>query len=209
MTLLTLLFLSWYTANQQWEVLRFAQKTTQNFYERTEPVEYPKIVGEDSHYNPVKIRYISESLERDADCIAKMVYHEARGTLFTVEGDENNRNVFLLSDIDGFRAHFSVVLERVESNMFPQDVCGVVFQDGQFSSSLNNKKQKYNDEILTKLKEQALIHLLYGYRLDETDSALFFDSNKKTKRKIDYNRTYYKVKTKEIAGHSFYKLEQK
>jgi spore germination cell wall hydrolase CwlJ-like protein len=197
-----LLFLSWFTADQNQEV-----KTTN--LSRVEPVQHPEIVGDQLPYNPVKINYVSDDLNRDALCIAKMVYNEARGPLFSITADEENKNVFSLTDIDGFRAHFSVVLERVDSGMFPQDVCSVILQDGQFSSSLKDKKQKYNDDMLIALRDEALNHLLYGYRLDNTDSALFFDSNKKTKKKVDYNRSFYKIKTTEIAGHSFYKLEPK
>jgi N-acetylmuramoyl-L-alanine amidase len=60
---------------------------------------------------------LQDNERREFLCLALTIYHEARG----------------VRDIDGRRAVAHVVLNRSESPRFPQTVCGVVWDDGQFT----------------------------------------------------------------------------
>jgi N-acetylmuramoyl-L-alanine amidase len=55
--------------------------------------------------------------EREIQCIAQAVYHEARGEPF-----------------EGQRAVAHIVINRAAVPKFPASICGVVYQRGQFSS---------------------------------------------------------------------------
>lgn len=61
--------------------------------------------------------------KRSIDCLATNIYHEARG-----EGEA------------GMRAVAWVVVNRLKSEHFPNNICAVVFQPGQFSWTNNQKK---------------------------------------------------------------------
>jgi hypothetical protein len=159
---------------------------------------------------PKKTKYVSTSPKKDAMCLAQMIYHEARGDIFSVQADENNNEVFIVENYDSFLAHANVVMLRIEHDEFADSVCSVINERGQFSPKLKEKKVKYNQDILNSLYSMSVDFLLMDYRLDNTDSALFFQiKSPKTKKRMSYNNIYYKTKTKSILSHDFFKLEEK
>lgn len=163
-----------------------------------------------SDLEPKKTTYTSTNPKRDAMCLAQMIYHEARGDIFSVQADEKNQEVFVVESYDSFLAHANVVMLRIEHDKFADGVCSVVKEPGQFSPKLKEKKIKYNEDMLNSLYAMSVDFLLMDYRLDNTGSALFFQvKSNKTPKKINYNNVYYKVKTKSIQSHDFFKLEEK
>lgn len=159
---------------------------------------------------PKRINYISTYPKKDAMCLARMIYLEARGDIFTTQADENNSEMFVVDNYNSFLAHANVVMLRTEHEEFAGGVCSVINERGQFSPKLKDKKIKYNQDMLNSLYSMSVDFLLMGYRMDNTDSALFFQiKSPKTKKRTSYNGVYYKVKTKSISSHDFFKLEPK
>lgn len=91
------------------------------------------------------------------ECLSLVVYHESRGQI-----KEDQIGV----------AH--VVLNRVKSNRFPDDVCSVVYQRGQFSwvsdRHSNYPKEKKSWRQARRVAEQVL----EGRYADPTSGALYF-----------------------------------
>ena len=110
--------------------------------------------------------------EEPVDCLAKVIYNEAKG-----------------EDLKGQLLVAKVVMNRVEHPSFPDTVCGVVNQRGQFNSSPTSDEAAWITAYLV-LQEEFV--------LPDTD-ALHFHSG---------SRPNY-LKTKEFlfqhGGHSFYK----
>lgn len=81
-----------------------------------------------------------------ATCLALTVYFEARG-----------------EDPDAQRMVAEVVMERVNSDKYPDNVCDVVWQDGQFSWTSDGKSDKPKDTVAW-LYAQIVANetLLYG-----------------------------------------------
>lgn len=81
-----------------------------------------------------------------ATCLALTVYFEARG-----------------EEPDAQRMVAEVVMERVNSDKYPDSVCGVVWQDGQFSWTNDGKSDKPKDTVAW-LQAQIVANevLLYG-----------------------------------------------
>lgn len=75
---------------------------------------------------------------KQVHCLAETIYHEARG-----------------EPIAGQRAVGNVVLNRVQSNKFPDTICKVVYQPKQFSWVGHVKKPKENDPAFIKSKMLA------------------------------------------------------
>ena len=81
-----------------------------------------------------------------AYCLALNVYFESRG-----------------EDPDAQRMIAEVVMERVYSEDYPNDVCGVVWQEGQFSWTHDGKSDK-PEEVVEWLYAQIVANevLLFG-----------------------------------------------
>jgi spore germination cell wall hydrolase CwlJ-like protein len=130
--------------------------------------------------------------ERQLDCLAKNIYHEAGFEPF-----------------EGKVAVAQVTLNRAESGKFPSDVCGVIYQKNvffekvvcQFSWYCNNggkeqpiKSKAMYDESMAVAKKV----LLEGFRLDILKSAMYYHA--------DYvNPQWGKEKIGKIGHHIFYK----
>jgi spore germination cell wall hydrolase CwlJ-like protein len=115
-------------------------------------------------------------------CLAKNLYHEARG-----EG------------IVGMTAVANVTLNRLRSNRFPKSICSVVYQTKQFSWTASeapiSELHSYKSAV-----EIATDMLLFGNR-DITDGSLFYHS-------ISIKRPYWTRKFTKVAtvgNHVFYK----
>jgi spore germination cell wall hydrolase CwlJ-like protein len=129
--------------------------------------------------------------ERQLDCLARNIYHEAGGEPF-----------------EGKVAVAQVTMNRSASGKFPNDICGVVYQKTvvmervicQFSWYCQNggkppirSKTKYNESY-----EVAKKVLLEGFRLDSMKSAMYFHAT-------HVSPNWGKPVIGKIGGHIFYK----
>lgn len=76
--------------------------------------------------------------ERDLNCLAEAIYHEARG--------ESTR---------GQAAVAEVILNRVDSRQFASSVCGVVNQPSQFSYTIGGRKKIGNKAAYLRARDIA------------------------------------------------------
>jgi len=103
-------------------------------------------------------------------CLSSVIHHEAKG-----------------ESKEGQIAVANVVMNRVKSGKFPDTVCGVVKQRGQFSW--------YGKKPMTNKKQQLAVEVLQGKHLNNVQGALFFTNfSVKFKKKILYV----------IGNHRFY-----
>jgi spore germination cell wall hydrolase CwlJ-like protein len=129
--------------------------------------------------------------ERQLDCLAKNIYHEAASEPF-----------------EGKVAVAQVTMNRAESGKFPSDICGVVYQKNvvyekvicQFSWYCENggkpvirSREMYNESYAVAKKV-----LLENFRLDVMKDALYYHA--------DYvNPRWGKQEIGKIGRHIFYK----
>jgi len=129
--------------------------------------------------------------ERQLDCLAKNIYHEASGESF-----------------EGKVAVAQVTMNRVESGKYPADVCGVVYQKNvfmekvvcQFSWYCQNggKMPIRSNEMYQESMAVAKKVLLENFRLDILKDAMFYHA--------DYvNPNWKKEKIGKIGRHIFYR----
>jgi N-acetylmuramoyl-L-alanine amidase len=129
--------------------------------------------------------------ERQLDCLARNIYHEASGESF-----------------EGKVAVAQVTMNRAESGRFPKDVCGVVYQKNvfyekvvcQFSWYCQNggKPAIKNQAAFKESYEVAKKVLLEGFRLDILKTAMYYHA--------DYvNPGWNKEKIGKIGRHIFYR----
>ena len=128
--------------------------------------------------------------ERQLDCLAKNIYHEAASEPF-----------------EGKVAVAQVTMNRAESGKFPTDVCGVVYQKNifmekvvcQFSWYCENggKPPIRSQAMYNESYEVAKKVLLEGFRLDIMKKAMYYHA--------DYvNPKWGKPKIGKIGRHIFY-----
>lgn len=129
--------------------------------------------------------------ERQLDCLAKNIYHEAASEPF-----------------EGKVAVAQVTMNRAESGKFPSDVCGVVYQKNVFMEKVVCQFSWYceNGGRSKPIRSQALYNesyevakkvLLEGFRLDIMKTALYYHA--------DYvNPRWGKPKIGKIGNHIFY-----
>jgi spore germination cell wall hydrolase CwlJ-like protein len=129
--------------------------------------------------------------ERQLDCLAKNIYHEAASEPF-----------------EGKVAVAQVTMNRVESGKYPSDVCGVVYQKNvfmervvcQFSWYCQNggKMPIRSNEMYQESMAVAKKVLLEDFRLDLLKDAMFYHA--------DYvNPNWKKEKIGKIGRHIFYR----
>ena len=129
-------------------------------------------------------------LYRKVNCLAKNVYFEARG-----------------EPIEGQRAVINVVLNRVNHDRYPDDICAVIEQgkdrkDGrcQFSWTCGRKsKEIKNQEVWIKIRRMAYVAISDG-RIDNTRGSVFFHRIGVSPR---WSRKAIKIKN--IGSHIFYR----
>lgn len=123
--------------------------------------------------------------EKDVDCLARNIYHEAYG--------ESHQ---------GKRAVAYVTINRMLDETYPDTICEVVKQPRQFEWVSRGKwkvkdQQAYKDSIM--IAYSALIN--YSYKIDPTNGATMFHA-KRIKPKWNWRLL---VKTTSIGNHIFYK----
>ncbi|GLK65073.1 MULTISPECIES: cell wall hydrolase [Paracoccus] len=103
---------------------------------------------------------------------------------------ESNR-----SSRDGMIAVGSVVMNRVRSDKFPNSVCGVVGQKGQFARGIMTRKM--NPREMPKIKEAAR-SVMRGERHPLIGDATFFHT---AGHRFSYDNMHYVLVT---GGNAFY-----
>ena len=130
-----------------------------------------------------RLQYIE--LSKQLNCLAENIYFEARG--------ESNL---------GQMAVAWVTLNRVQDPNFPNTICEVVWEDGQFSWTHDGKSDKPTDPIAW-MDAQTTAWLVYNTQdeqFDPTDGATMFHANYvKPKWRKEYDQT------SRIDNHVFYK----
>ena len=96
---------------------------------------------------------------------------------------------------DGMRAVATVVMNRVESDQFPDTVCGVVGQKGQFAPGVLTRPMA--SKALPDVREAA-IAVLRGERQNQIENAMFFHTSGYT---FPYNNMHYVLVA---GGNAFY-----
>lgn len=109
-------------------------------------------------------------------CLTQNIYHEARG-----------------ESLEGQLAVAFVTLNRVNHPDFPKSICDVVYQDSQFSWSLN--KREYLD--IEKWNQSAWLanRILKGYYKNNVATALYYYNPRKSNPswKTKYCRNIIKI----------------
>jgi N-acetylmuramoyl-L-alanine amidase len=101
---------------------------------------------------------VVEYLDRDIECLAKVIYFEARG-----EGAL------------GMLAVGHVVMNRIRHRDYPDDVCSVVYQKNQFSWT--KTKHRIVSMTLYKKAESIAYDILTGDTKDPTRGATSFHAS--------------------------------
>ena len=97
----------------------------------------------------------SPSQRTEANCLARTIYHEARGA----------------SQLDQ-RAVGHVVMNRKESNRFPNSICSIVYQRNEFTWTKTNPSVKeWRAWERSKSLSEAILE---GSTVDPTNGATYF-----------------------------------
>lgn len=120
--------------------------------------------------------------ERDLNCMAEAIYHEARG--------ESTR---------GQAAVAEVILNRVESRQFPSSVCAVINQPSQFSYTIGGKKRIGNKAAYLRARDIAR-NALAGAPRVLTGGATYFHT---PAVRPSWSRRFQR--TVQIGQHIFYR----
>lgn len=126
----------------------------------------------------LKWPYKKPYTRHDIDCLAKNLYHEARGEPF-----------------EGIIAVGYTVVNRVNSKRWPGSVCEVVYQSRQFSWT--HQKPKEPKDL--KYFESVAEYILAGIPKDSSQGALFYHSIRVKPKWAKHFR-----KTVTIGNHQFY-----
>ena len=128
-------------------------------------------------------------LEREIECLARNIYHEAGSEPF-----------------EGKVAVAQVTVNRAEDDRYPDTICNVVHQKTsianrivcQFSWVCNKRNSKINSENYEEAREVAELVLLEGMRLAKLKDALYFHAT-------HVNPKWGKIKVARIGNHIFYR----
>lgn len=133
----------------------------------------------------------AEVRDRQLDCLAKNIYHEAKGEPF-----------------EGKVAVAQVTINRAASGQFPSDICKVVYQKNVVYEKVLCQFSWYCDQAaIAKPKNTAAYKecqivarqvLLEEFRLPSLNKALYFHAT-------HINPGWNKEKVATIGGHVFYK----
>lgn len=116
-------------------------------------------------------------------CLVQAIYFEARN-----------------QSLEGQLAVAHVVLNRTKHSKYPDSICGVVFQNKQFSFTHDGRSDYMFERQPRKNAEKISVIALEGMLPDPTNGATSYHA--------DYANPYWKKKlepTKTIDNHQFYK----
>lgn len=180
-------------------------KTQQQFVKEFKYSEYPSDGSNFSHYfvngmsdsyNNYYLKHVEEpetidfaSINDDVICLAKNIYHEARG-----------------ESIEGQKLVAMVTLNRVKAKRWRDTVCGVVYQKYQFEwtqlrpyMDLSKKKERQSFFIALKIAQDAI----NGKIEDESKGADHYFNDKTVKVQPTWPEKMTLVRVE--GGHKFYK----
>lgn len=144
------------------------------------PVTAPSMANADPARGPETVTKARYGGADSLACLAEALYFEARG-----EG----RN--------GQRAVAEVILNRVDSGAFPNSVCGVIYQRGQFSYK---KGRRMSNAAAAARARQIAADALAGAPRTLTDGATYFHT---TAVRPSWSRRF--TQTTRIGSHIFYR----
>ncbi len=130
--------------------------------------------------------FVKSFSNKEIHCLQQNVYFEAR-----------NQSVL------GQASVVWVTLNRVNSKKFPNTICGVVWQNKQFSWTHDGKSDNPKNSQAWEKAKQVSHAVLYDYAFNKNDptaGALFYHA--------DYVNPYWSASfkvTKQIDSHIFYK----
>lgn len=123
-------------------------------------------------------------LSRQMECLAGTVYFEARG-----------------EPIHGQLAVAQVVINRAESNVFPSDYCGVVYQRAQFSFVKNGRMPRIKRSSVAWQRAKKIARIAHeGMWESEAEDSLYFHA-KYVKPRWSYRKQHRAT----IDTHLFYR----
>lgn len=162
-------------------------RPTPLLYTGADPVKIENPVADE---NPQEQVYLASTRraqsgnvdERDLNCMAEAIYHEARG--------ESTR---------GQAAVAEVILNRVDSRKFASSVCGVVNQPSQFSYTIGGAKPIRNKSAYLRARDIAK-QALSGAPRVLTGGATYFHT---PAVKPSWSRRF--ERTVQIGQHIFYR----
>lgn len=120
--------------------------------------------------------------EQDLNCLSEAVYHEARG-----------------ESAQGQAAVAEVILNRVDSRVFPRTVCGVVHQPSQFSYTIGGPKPIQNKAAYMRARNIAEAALAGAPRV-LTGGATYFHTPA-----VNPDWSHRFQRTVRIGQHIFYR----
>jgi len=123
-----------------------------------------------------------QAREKELECLALNIYHESRG-----------------EPVIGQIAVAQVTMNRVNHEYFPDTVCGVVWQDRQFSWTHDGYSDTPGDKDLYERALNIAGTVISGQEDDPTAGALFYHAdrvNPSWNRKMDFYT--------QISVHKFY-----
>ena len=133
----------------------------------------------------------AEVRDKQLDCLAKNIYHEAKGEPF-----------------EGKVAVAQVTLNRAASGQFPSDICKVVYQKNVVYEKVLCQFSWYCEQAAVAKPKNAAAYkecqivarqvLLEEFRLPSLNKALYFHAT-------HINPGWKKEKVATIGGHVFYK----
>lgn len=130
------------------------------FVDRVVEVEVERVVYVPARAEPEAI--FADISDEERHCLALNVYFEARG------------ESALGQEFVGW-----VTLNRVQDHRFPNTVCGVVWQDQQFSWTHDGKSDRPRDAEAWATAQAIAASVIesYGVELDPTEGSLYFHAD--------------------------------
>jgi N-acetylmuramoyl-L-alanine amidase len=110
---------------------------------------------------------------KSLNCMAITIYHEARG-----------------EPLAGQYAVAYVILNRSETEVFPNTICGVVAQKGQFYGYKPKTKRSDKEAWQQAMRVAKAAYNLHDAGYDTTNGALYFNNSKRKGLRIG-NHTFY------------------
>lgn len=120
---------------------------------------------------------IAQTLSNEERCLAMTIYYEARG-----------------EPVHGQYAVADVVLNRVEDKRFPDGICDVIHQSGQFHWKKVLPKQNKNWIVAENIAKDIISNETFR---GITDGAVFFQRSSKVP-------PYADKRTRKIGNHNFF-----
>lgn len=126
------------------------------------------------------------NMSSSAKCLADNIYHEARG-----------------DSIKGQIAVANTVINRVKSDLYPNTICGVVWQKAQYSWTLDKSLWKIRDRKAYETAKSVAMRVMNGYYSDVTNGATHYYEPTLVNPK--WSKSGYDKKL--VGSHLFMKME--